>query len=455
MRVGQISLLLLLAIAAPLPAAAAQPDSLDMCAIESSGYAGDLYDNGWLDKLPGRLKDGTVVCEDQSMRRLGEADGRLYLYWQATFAETVEGYDEAQHHLVAQVGEYASDGSMKVVYRVSSSTEDAIDVHLVERDGALFLALTDPEIRVYRRDPQGFVLLSTGLSLYELPEATVAAALPEGYVASGDHADGIYRATFDPATLSLNLPVAVASEVFPRLYADADYDRPIALRFPAHLDGDNVRVGDPELVEAEDPERGGIGETPAGVSVPADTRMCDIYAWVEDNDPAGVTVRATPDTKGQAIAVLPSAHSGIENDYTSGAELRVVGVREGWFLIEKAEHPTEMYGDDDNAGPGTGSALVRQAYRGRGWIHGSRLATGIQAGQSLRAASDPKSKPVFDLKIDTETGENYATVQGFKSCEGKAIEVTAKRSVDGKEGTGWIGGDDGSQLCSNQVTTCS
>lgn len=454
----RLAVVMSLLLAAPAPfatdAMAQSGAPIDMCAVTSAGYSGELYDNGWLDKLPGRINDGIVTCESQSMRRLGIAGGRTYFYWQADFGEIREGYIDPVNHLVGQVGEVAADGTMQVVYRVSSDTETAIDVNLIERDGAAFLSLTDPIARVWRRDADGFVPMHTGFDVYELAEDVGQKGLPDGYVGV-EHPDGIYRVDFDPATLSVNLPVAVASEIFPRVYADPDYDRPITLRFPMrYQSGAVATLGDPEMIEPEYVDRGRIGETPASVVVPAETKMCDIYAWVQDNDPAGVTVRATPDTKGQAIAVLPSAHS-IEDAYTPGAELRVVGVKDGWFLIERAKHPTAMYGDDDRAGPGTGSATVRQAFAGRGWIHGSRLATGIQLGRSLRASADPKSKPVFDLKIDSESGETWVSVDGFKNCEGDAIELTAKRSIDGVEGTGWIGGDDASQLCSNQVTTCS
>jgi hypothetical protein len=144
----------------------------------------------------------------------------------------------------------------------------------------------------------------------------------------------------------------------------------------------------------------------------------------------------------------------VDGDYTMGAEVEIVGSIDGWFLIENARHPAELYGEAGSANPGTGSDLVRKAYRGRGWVHGSRLSAEIQSGQSLRASADPASKAVFDLKLD-DTGESYATITGFKSCVGEAVEVSVKRSGDGVEGAGWIGGDDQSRLCSNQATTCN
>ena len=45
-------------------------------------------------------------------------------------------------------------------------------------------------------------------------------------------------------------------------------------------------------------------------------------------------------------------------------------------------------------------------------------------------------------------------ITDFKSCKGEALDVDVKRS-DGVTGSGWIGGDDTSQLCSSQVTTCN
>ena len=441
-------------------AAPVVPGALDMCAVDASSYGPELYDNGWLTKLPAKRAAGTAVCERQSMRRLGTAGGRTYFYWEATFVETDLSYsDPRRPHTVSQIGEYDAEGKLVIVHRVSADGEPSeLVASVIERDGDVLLAMTDPETRVFLRGPDGFLPLHTGFSLYSLSTGIADAAMPEGYIAphpEGDEQDGYtYGASFNVEAFALDLPVAVASEVFPRTYIDPDYDRPITLRFPLRRQGDELKpTGAPELIEGATVPNG-LGETPASFAIPAATRACSIYAYLEDTDPAGVTVRATPDAKGLPIATLPAGRSGAEGEFVFGADVRIVGSVDGWFLIENAQHPAESFGEVTDGGPaiGAGSDLVRRAYRGRGWVHGSRLSTGIQLGQSLRASADPASAPVFDLKIDSD---NYAEVDGFKNCEGQAIEVNVKRSVDGAKGSGWIGGDDGSQLCSNQGTTCS
>jgi hypothetical protein len=455
---SSLAVLTLLVATATAEANPANPSALDMCAVEGGPYASDLYDNGWVTDLAAKRAAGTVICDSQSMHRLGEAGGRSYVYWDALFSEIVEGYDGPRHHVVAQIGEYDTDGKLTIVIRTSRDGDKSeLDASVIERDGETFIPLTDPEARVYVRRADGFVPASTDLDFYSLDGKIVLPVLPGGYVATaepGDDGDTFYRVNFDVADLALDLPVAVRSEVFPRTYVNPDYDRALTLRLRLEMHDGKLATGAAEVIEPT-PVPTGIGETPEPFAVPKDTAACTLYAYVEDDDPAGVSVRAAPDAKSQVIADLPAGHQSKDGDYAFGAEVDVIGSIDGWFLIENAVHPAENYGDVTEGGEklGAGSDLVRRTYRGRGWIHGSRLTTGLQLGTVLRAGADLQSKPVFDLKFDS-SGEGYVDVETFKSCKGDALEVTLKRQ-DGVEGSGWLGGGDGTQLCANQATTCS
>jgi hypothetical protein len=391
---------------------------------------------------------GTVTCDRQTMNRLGTAGGRTYILSQAWFTDTHDGPPSPA--TVAQVSEVDADGHLSIVYRESLIVySETFAAKLVEQDGKTILAVTTPVEHFFLRGDNGFTPID---ALWEITDGQMTTALPAGDLlpTSGGREVGGGIIHFNLDTMSLDVPIAVASEVFPRTYADPDYDRPLTLRFPLILKGNQLVPRDGELVEPEQYTPTGIGETPEFVSIPKGVQACEAYAWLADDDPQGVAVHSAPSAKGAVIASLPAAGQ----KQSEGAEVNVVGSADGWFLIENAVHPAENYGEDVDPAPGTGSNLVRRTYRGRGWVHGSRLSTGIQAGQSLRASADPQSKAVFDLKLSADNDENYVTITGFKSCKGDALEVDVKRS-DGVIGSGWIGDDDTSQLCSNQVTTCS
>ena len=446
MRAALILSLVAFAIAAPVSAAKAA--AVDMCDPDPAAYAGDLDDNGFLAKLHERLVAGTVTCERQDLRRLGASGGRTYQLAQAWFTDSHDG--PGSPATIAQVNEIDANGKVTVVFRESLIVySDTFAAKLVEQDGKTILAVTTPVEHFFVRGGDGFTSID---AQWEIDDAQMAKALPAGDLlpTSGGREVGGDIFHFNLDTFSIDVPSAVASEVFPRTFADPDYDRPLTLRFPLVLKANQLIAGDGEVVEPDHYTPTGFGETPEFVSIPKAVQACEAYAWLEDDDPQGVAVHASPSTKGAVIATLPAA----AKDGGEGAEVNVIGSIDDWFLIENAVHPAENYGEDVDPSPGTGSNLVRRTYRGRGWVHGSRLSTGIQSGQSLRASADPQSKAVFDLKLDPEGGESYVTITGFKSCKGEALDVDVKRS-DGVTGTGWIGGDDTSQLCSSQVTTCS
>ena len=432
------------ATTAPLP-------SIDMCSVDSSGYAEDLNDNGFVANLPKKIADGTVFCNRQTMSRLGTAGGRTYMLSQAWFSEP--SYRDGDTATVAQVTEIVPDGQQKIVYRISEiDAYDAVKAKVLEQDGRTLLAIETPADRVLLRGDTGFAPVALETSLYEVSAKSVKTYLSSERVTEQNPEEaetGTFPAHFNIDSFSMDLPIAIASEVFPRTYTNPDYDRPLVMRFPLVLKDGVLSEGPGDVVEPEDNTPSGIGETPEFLSIPKDVTACEAYAWLVDDDPAGVAVRAAPSTKGTVIATLPAERKSADDLF--GAEVSIIGSTDGWFLIENAVHPAENYGQDAEPAQGTGSNLVRRTYRGRGWVHGSRLATEIQSGEWLRASTAPMSKPVFDLKT---TDENYVTVTGFKSCQGEAVELSVKRH-DGVEGSGWIGGDDTSRLCSNQATTCS
>eukprot|EP01036_Dinobryon_divergens_P049270 gene49270-66028_t len=310
-----------------------------MCAINAGTYSGDLNDSGFVAKLPGRLAAGTATCDRQITERLGSADGRTYLLSQGWYTHSLDNDSSDREATVAQIAEVGSDGHLAIVYRLSQiDSTDAVNGRLVSLDGSTLIAVTTPAEHLLLRGVDGFAEILS--DLWNVNKDVVDASMPEGYVAEPPE-EGTYRVRFDFDALALDLPIAVASEVFPRTTVKPGYDRPLSLRFPLQLQGRELTPRPGEVIVPEASGPAGIGETPASLSVPKTVAACEIYAFIQDNDPAGVSVRATPDAKGQVIATLPGGHDINDGDYSYGAEVDVIGSLNGWFLIENALNPAE------------------------------------------------------------------------------------------------------------------
>lgn len=194
-------------------------------------------------------------------------------------------------------------------------------------------------------------------------------------------------------------------------------------------------------------------QTPRDIQIPAAMRNCRADAHLVDQDMAGVAVRKGPSTTAALITMLPSlrmkpAGGGLEH---YGAEVNVVGTDgRGWFLVEQAEYAPE----DDADAPvrkvqtyGT----TGQVYRGRGWVHGSRLGTTIVATRGLRAGPGRTARIVHAMAQKDSDPEIEATLL---DCDGTAVRL--RTNDQDKRLEGWIQPDDGHEkLCANQRTTCA
>ena len=90
----------------------------------------------------------------------------------------------------------------------------------------------------------------------------------------------------------------------------------------------------------------------------------------------------------------------LENPYHEkvAADLHVIGVRNGWFLVEDADYP-------DNDFPKRPSV-----YGGRGWVRG-KLLTAQFHGLTIKAAPDENAADV------AERGDDYG-ITAFLDCKG-------------------------------------
>lgn len=185
-------------------------------------------------------------------------------------------------------------------------------------------------------------------------------------------------------------------------------------------------------------------------SLPPGTMPCDIHGWSEDKDPKGLNVRAAPDVKSKVLGTLPppyrfKAKDGSENTPEGGwlTEFKIIGYRDGWFLIEGAQPPGKDY---------EGESYPRNApkpYAGRGWVSSSKV--GAQYANGDTQMGGLYQAPHTDanwMPARNEGGSEIGADGGPKrifACSGYWALVESHDKV-----RGWW-----RRLCSNQVTNCS
>lgn len=155
---------------------------------------------------------------------------------------------------------------------------------------------------------------------------------------------------------------------------------------------------------------------------PAAGNRCAFGAFVQEDDPAGLNVRAAPSTSGRLLGTLPPSFSSADNPgFKVRIEVDVTGQDNGWFHVQHARDNEQL----------TGQA-ARQVFGGDGWVSGRKLTVKSQATQG-RAAPDAKSAPVLALG-DGEGFDNDAFVGAshLLGCQGAwaLIELDAGKLPD-------------------------
>jgi len=194
----------------------------------------------------------------------------------------------------------------------------------------------------------------------------------------------------------------------------------------------------PMTASAED------GPAPRGEQ-PSQATLCDLSAWIADDAPAGLALRAGPGTDFPAVAAVPPPYSDGAENYLP--EASITGSSNGWFRISRIV--TNLYG----GAPGDPVT----AFSGEGWLPGDVLGLWVEAG-SLRSrpSSDAPLAYSFGQEADGETGgeaegetggPDAFAVERLLACDGLWVEVEG--SYAGDRPRGWTG-----DVCANQVTTC-
>ena len=142
---------------------------------------------------------------------------------------------------------------------------------------------------------------------------------------------------------------------------------------------------------------------------------CDISAYVTDQDPNGLNVRAGPSGTARVLKVVTNAASGVA---------RIKGQSGAWFRISgivDAETDTMLF-------------------RGDGWVHFSLLGLDVASGDPrLYAGPGARSRVLARLEPDG------SLVKLIGCSDGWAKVRFGTR-------TGWLSPDG---QCSNPLTTCS
>lgn len=194
----------------------------------------------------------------------------------------------------------------------------------------------------------------------------------------------------------------------------------------------------------------------AAQPLPADTVACDISGYSIDKDRAGAIVRADPDLKARVLGRLAPAQKATKadlEDVPPGDELwrtqyRIIGYRNGWFLIQDALHP---YDDPDRRGVlGRRSTGGVKTYTGRGWLAAGQVGGkytyhhrgfpngALYANPSDDAGSSPAKNA---LGFPIQGGNSPKKVL---ACEGNWVKVESHDGV-----TGWWKG-----LCGAPISDC-
>ena len=183
--------------------------------------------------------------------------------------------------------------------------------------------------------------------------------------------------------------------------------------------------------------------------LPPGAEPCDLGAWSEDKDVNGLNVRAEPSAASRVLGTLPPPYrlkiSGSENGPDGGyfTEFRIIGFKDGWFLIEGAKPPGKDY-EDEKKYPRN----APKPYPGRGWVAASKVGASFANG-STRAGGLFQA-PHVDAKWTAQRQPDGALEVGggpkrIFACSGHWGLVESRDGI-----RGWWRG-----LCSNQVTNCS
>jgi hypothetical protein len=174
-------------------------------------------------------------------------------------------------------------------------------------------------------------------------------------------------------------------------------------------------------------------EACTGAAAGMETTQCDLAAWIAEDAPADLAVRAGPGPDYPAVAVVPGPYSDGAETYFP--EVTITGSRDGWFRISQIV--TDLYG-------GLPTDPVTN-FSGEGWLPGTVLRIWLESRFLLSRPSD--DAPAIHAVSTASSSSDYFRIDTFHACEGIWVEVEG--DFDGERPRGWS-----RDVCASQVTTC-
>lgn len=199
-------------------------------------------------------------------------------------------------------------------------------------------------------------------------------------------------------------------------------------------------------------------EAAAKPAAASSANRCRFGAFVQEDDPAGLNVRAAPSAGARILGTLPPSFSSADNPgFKVRIEVDVLGQENGWFHVAHARDNEQL----------TGRA-ARKVFAGEGWVSGRKLTVKSQATQG-HAAPDAGSAAVLSLGDgDGLDGDAIVSASHLLGCQGgwALVELDTaklpddvrgplKRSPGGPAGStaehprAWV-----DHVCGVQETTC-
>jgi hypothetical protein len=192
-------------------------------------------------------------------------------------------------------------------------------------------------------------------------------------------------------------------------------------------------------------------------SLPANVTSCTFGAISKDPDPAGLNVRDAPDPNARVLGhLLPPTDIG---GATVAAEVKVLGYRKGWFLVDAGPYPDALRFYVERQPPGR-----PKPYGGRGWVAANLLTAPGLLRAKLKQAPSGQSADVVDLWVRDKDGIPLTNPQNVKirrmiACSGEWVEVEIELDKAMKPlsdsgapkgaARGWANG-----TCTEQFATC-
>jgi hypothetical protein len=161
---------------------------------------------------------------------------------------------------------------------------------------------------------------------------------------------------------------------------------------------------------------GADAEGAAPEPLPAGVTACQFDALSNPPNGQDLVVRDAPSGEGRVLGPLPAVEV---KDFSSArshrevAQFRVVGLKDGWFLVEDAQYPT---------------AAQAPPYTGRGWVDGNFVTTQLFRDTLKKTPSHAAEDVVYLYGVDADgipgTPYNFP-LRRIIGCSGPWFEVEA------------------------------